>query len=120
MRPIVAVVPAILLLSACGVSAPVRHQAVARPSATAASSSVADLQACAAFTEATTGGAPAGQNPLTWLSAQDQEASPKLSVDISEYVLAKTAESGGMGNPHKEAATAQALARTIENICDQG
>jgi len=115
-------VPAVaVVLAGCGSQASSRTLAPSPPvtpapslSSAATGVSYADTTACGAFTEATTGGAPAGQNPLAWLQSQAAGAYPRLSAAVAEYVLAREV------NPGEHPAEIRRLAGEITRMCAGG
>lgn len=83
-RLITAVLAAGLLLTGCSGTAPAHAHTAATPTPAAYS----DAQACAAFHQATTTGAPGGQNTMTWLLKHDSQASPVLKAALMRFVNA--------------------------------
>jgi len=88
---------AALALGACS-SGPGSHLAPAATAVTttaaagaATSATYSDVQACQAFTQATTTGVPAsaaGENTLTWLQSQRGDADPHLQGLIGQFIVA--------------------------------
>ena len=119
LRLVLVVCAAALVLAACGSpvsSSPPALSPSVTPSPVPAVSntSYADTTACGAFTEATTGGAPAGQDPLAWLQSQAAGASPLLAAAVSEYVLAREVD------PGKHPGEIRRLAGKIARMCAAG
>ena len=82
VRYLLALAAGLVLLAGCSAAAP-RHPPHAHPVATPAAYS--DTQACAAFHQATTTGAPNGEDTMAWLLGQDGQASPALKAALERF-----------------------------------
>lgn len=88
MRYLIAVLATVLLATACSSAQHHPPQPRAHAAATPATVAYSDTQACAAFRQATTIGAPSGQNTLAWLLSQDERAAPELKAALERFVNA--------------------------------
>jgi hypothetical protein len=104
-KALIPAVAVVVVLAGCG------GTASTPPTTPATAAATSDATACGAFTQATTAGAPGGQDTMVWLLSQDHQATPALKAALFRFANA-------WGDPADVAGIGRAR-RAVRRLCQR-